>query len=889
MLDHKSYGVAVLFFSPLMFQRIKRFFGLGNTSQPAGPVPYPYPQNSVYGQTPGPPYFSSPYGQAPWMYPMYPGMLNAAPELPGYPPYPGVQGAWGPPAPPHGLPQGPYPAVYHPPPYPPPQMYPAPPAAYPQTQNPVHGFPNAIPAAPVISQQLNQESPSYQWPDGNVKLECTKGQEPEGWDDQGWMWRSSGARKRGLPEGAYKSDKRVCLGVFHCACLTDTGDHKRLYRPRKEKRARDNQCGETCHICHKTLTYVSCSASLTYYLYADQDGVEHSVRQHEGRHEHSRPPIKVLPAAHRAALDRQVRENPTLTAQQLRAGAGSTQVALGDIDPILLGARKARAEVEKSKVRQGIIAPAATRNSGFQLLDSLDSLQEAFETPWIVKSDLMDGRFIVMQTPFMRDVLLRDQISSWREENLEAESGRHGLVTDGSHDFFTQGILLASLVFSQIIMRWTPILFTWIGKLDERHHKSHFDQLVYVIAEVCTTGLGYAFDERLYSAVLDFSTAQRNGFISAFVEYMCARIPGWNTLSEASRTAEAKALRVRAEALIKGCIVHWKRSLHKIKAIVGVKHLFRFEGLISILESEGTTAAEFLQAVEQLRAEFPEIRPWLAWWVLPGNGSMIFPAMQKMPAELRAKLPDSTNASESGHWLLYRAVGTKFDLFEGIRRLYRYQRETEMLYAAVIAGHVDARFQGTKPRPKSRINWHENDGRAPDTRERLAAVQQIEDEFNARNSALTDEERWRACNSASVLPNAPPPPSPPSNSSPPSALIRQSYVWENNSCFIDAPLEAYFRVFVAMGDVVRGELLRRIRTEASDAGLRDVFEHLWLRGLLSGAIVSLKSTVKEPDATKLGLHPHMVRPGSSEGQDPADLIICITYCLCNFSMTVLAL
>ncbi|KAJ6504349.1 hypothetical protein C8R47DRAFT_1210419 [Mycena vitilis] len=281
-------------------------------------------------------------------------------------------------------------------------MYP--PAAYPQAQNPVHGFPNPIPAAPVSPQQLNEESPSFQWPDGDVKLECTKGREPEGWDDQGWMWRSSGARKRGLPEGAYKSDKRVCLGVFHCACSTDAGHHKRLFRPRKEKDARDKQRGETCHICHKKLTYVSCSASLTYYLYMDQDGVEHSVRQHEGWHEHSRPPIKVLPAAQRAALDRQVRENPTLTPQQLRAGAGSTQVALGDINPILLGARKARAEVEKSKVRQGIIAPAATRNSGFQLLDSLDSLQEAFETPWIVKSDLMDGRFIVMQTPFMRDV-----------------------------------------------------------------------------------------------------------------------------------------------------------------------------------------------------------------------------------------------------------------------------------------------------------------------------------------------------------------------------------------------------------------------------------------------------------------------------------------------------
>jgi hypothetical protein len=113
----------------------------------------------------------------------------------------------------------------------------------------------------------------------------------------------------------------------------------------------------------------------------------------------------------------------------------------------------------------------------------------------------MEGRFIVMQTPFMHEVLLQDLVRSWHQEELEAEDGRHGLVTDGCHDFFKQGILLTSLVFSQVMMRWAAVLFTWIGKLDERHHKSHFDQLVYVIAEVCTRGLGYAFDIRLYSAV----------------------------------------------------------------------------------------------------------------------------------------------------------------------------------------------------------------------------------------------------------------------------------------------------------------------------------------------------------------------------------------------------
>ncbi|KAJ6574035.1 hypothetical protein B0H19DRAFT_1063048 [Mycena capillaripes] len=118
-----------------------------------------------------------------------------------------------------------------------------------------------------------------------------------------------------------------------------------------------------------------------------------------------------------------------------------------------------------------------------------------------------------------------------------------------------------------------------------------------------------------------------------------------------------------------------------------------------------------------------------------------------------------------------------------------------------------------------------------------------------RNSTLTDTERWDACNSVPASSTAPPPPSP--NPTPPTELMRQSYVWDNNSCFIDAPMEAYFRAFIAMGDAVRSAFLRRIRAEAPNTGLRDVLEHMWLRGLLSGAIIGPKSTVTKPSATKL--------------------------------------
>ncbi|KAJ7479450.1 hypothetical protein B0H11DRAFT_1725650, partial [Mycena galericulata] len=612
-------------------------------------------------------------------------------------------------------------------------------------------------------------------------------------------------------------------------------------RPKSATKSRNRQHTDTCDICRSNLVHVSCEATLTYYRLRDEDENSKVVRHHVGHHNHARPPLTRLSASEIEALDVQVRQNPQSTAQQLRAGAGATQVALGEINPILLDSRKARHEVERSKVRQEIIPPAV-RNSGFQLLESFSSLKNSFGTPWIVDADLLDRQFICMQTPFMRDVLLRDSVQSWHAENLEAESGRHGVITDGTHDFFKQGILLTSLVFSQVLFRWVVVLYTWIGNQDQEHHAPHFKQLIQVIAEICTRGLGFTFDDRLFSAILDFSNAQRNGFLEAFIEYMCSRIPGWSELSERSQQSERASLRSRAQALLIGCKIHWRRSTHKIKQVIGLKFHFRFEGLIAILEGVSTTSAEFLQAVNDIHREFPEVRPWLSWWILPGNGGMIFPAMQRMPSELRAQLPASTNGAESAHNLLYRAAGKNHDIWEGVRRLYCVQRETEMLYDAVLAGHVHAKFQGARPQPRSRIGntWYENDGRAPDTRERLAAVEKLEADLAAQKSSLSAAERFMAANSTPRTTDTTGSRGSGNSAHSVDKRILQSYKWDDNSCFIDATMEALFRAFASMSDAVRSDLLRRIRTECQGSGLQDVFEHFWLRGLHSGAIVSDK-------------------------------------------------
>ncbi|KAJ6632035.1 hypothetical protein B0H10DRAFT_1937756 [Mycena sp. CBHHK59/15] len=566
----------------------------------------------------------------------------------------------------------------------------------------------------------------------------------------------------------------------------------------------------------------------------DDSGIIKAVRNHIGQHSHARPPVKCLAAKEITVLDLQVRQNPQATAQQLCAGGDMSQI-------------------EKSKVQQDLI-PAVTRNSGFQLLDSFSALKSSFETPWIVAADLLDHQYICMQTPFMRDVLLRDSVQSWHAENLEPKSGRHGVITDSTHNFFKQGILLTSLVFSQVLFCWVVVLYTWIGNQDQEHHVPHFKHLVQVIAEICTHGLGFTFDNRVFSAILDFSNAQRNSFIEAFVDYMCSRIPGWSELSSKSRASERANLRTRVQALLISCKVHWRRSTHKIKQVIAVQFQYQFEGLITILEGSSTTPIQFLQAVADIHREFPEVCPWLSWWILPGNGGMIFPAMQQMPTELRAQLPSSTNSAESAHNLLYNVAGRNHDIWEGVCCLYWVQRETEMLYEAVTAGHVQARFQGLRPRSRisASATWYENDGWAPDTHEHLAAVAKLEADLAAQKSNLTESEHFIAINATPTTVEASGQPLTSSKGSPDMRLL-QSYKWDDNSCFIDASMEAIFRAFIVMSDGVRAEFLRRIRTECPNSGLRDIVEHFWLCGLLSGAIIGLEKSGKKKE-TPSSLH-----------------------------------
>lgn len=102
---------------------------------------------------------------------------------------------------------------------------------------------------------------------------------------------------------------------------------------------------------------------------------------------------------------------------------------LAVISPTLANPRSARYTVSKSRETHGINPKAQKGAAG--VLHSFSDLATGLSTPFLVDSGLNRPVYIVMSTPFMRQIL-NEAINDWIADAKEGPSvGRHGFVTDG--------------------------------------------------------------------------------------------------------------------------------------------------------------------------------------------------------------------------------------------------------------------------------------------------------------------------------------------------------------------------------------------------------------------------------------------------------------------------
>lgn len=177
---------------------------------------------------------------------------------------------------------------------------------------------------------------------------------------------------------------------------------------------------------------------------------------------------------------------------------------------------------------------------------------------------------------------------------------------------------------------------------------------------------------------MDFSEAERGGFIEALVSFWCRR-------SDNERT-EAQ-LRHDAGRILRGCKEHFRSGVTRISRIGGVIPVEQrgsfVQQAIGLLSSP--TTADFHQQARQIIQEFPKTAGWLEWWLRPAHASILFESQRVMDIAIWDSIPDTTNAEEAMHWKLYAAAGKNHTFFEGLRSLQAVSQHYEQLFQARLS------------------------------------------------------------------------------------------------------------------------------------------------------------------------------------------------------------
>ncbi|KAI7945470.1 hypothetical protein MJO29_011858, partial [Puccinia striiformis f. sp. tritici] len=232
--------------------------------------------------------------------------------------------------------------------------------------------------------------------------------------------------------------------------------------------------------------------------------------RHKGYHNHRWPDGKKPPPLAMEKLTVKVAENPKAGALVLRIGnPNQSHTGEGSVVAIheSLGNADRLRHYRREILRKLDLAP---NKAGGGVGDKF--IQEMFA--WdqrgleIISASFRKGsEHFSFQTEWMRERFLA------RTNDGKLYSG--GLLTDVTYRFFDKGYLLTTSMFCEEICRWIPIQLTWIRGLTEKYYQLHFTAL---FREILSVAVLKEERDNLAANVVDFSKAQRRGFILAFMD-----------------------------------------------------------------------------------------------------------------------------------------------------------------------------------------------------------------------------------------------------------------------------------------------------------------------------------------------------------------------------------
>ncbi|POW15644.1 hypothetical protein PSTT_01890 [Puccinia striiformis] len=409
-----------------------------------------------------------------------------------------------------------------------------------------------------------------------------------------------------------------------------------------------------------------------------------ALMRHDGFHNHPWPVPKKLDTVSMHALAAVVLKNPKAGALQLKMGTPNT-------DPGAIPQQPFESVVD--------IHPALLNTDAFDITGvNPTQLKHASRKGLnIVSASLRKGQeHFTFQTDWMA------RLSGRCEEGNKLYSG--GLLSDVTYRFFDTGYLLTTSMYCQTIQRWIPVQLSWIRGLSAKYYEMHFSVL---FRQFLDPSISESEREAITLSVLDFSAAQRSGYIAAY------------PLQNRGRPVERMPRTFQAIG-----DTHQKEPAGHHGDEVGLFNSM-CEGLLLAKVPDGKTHEE---KVDELRRRFPKTQRWIDWWTVADVEAMLFPGRRKMLEDSPNGdgLPDTTNAQESMHRVYYMFSTGKKALLVGMIELFAFVKALERDWQAVMRGipigyGTQAKLQinvaqsiGMK-KPTKRQMATTNDGRPPDT------------------------------------------------------------------------------------------------------------------------------------------------------------------------------
>ena len=367
-------------------------------------------------------------------------------------------------------------------------------------------------------------------------------------------------------------------------------------------------------------------------------------------HPHPQPPNGRLHPVQKEEFEKVVQNNPSALPHQLQMGNAmpSSSGIHGPGQSVALIAPQLNNLGAVQYLRQkaitnspGLISPK--KSDGF-ITDYLTFLQEC---PQFVQHFQLDEevQILSVQTPFIRALFTQPSYLEFSGDNTAIDDlpsiFQHGLILDAAHKFFHGGAkLLHTVSYFESLRHWQPIPVGSIQRANTETYASHFLTLFTTIASEMLSknpDIQLSCFQKLISTVVDFSDAQRAGFVEGYFKFMTTTSYGnqllmreWQ-LDTQYRFPSPDEHRSVAGSLLKGCEQHWKESISRIsrnRHVIPEGKTAQFRALINEMFN-ASTMDKFDSTIEKIKSIFPNTADWLDWWAREEHAEMLFPVLSK--------------------------------------------------------------------------------------------------------------------------------------------------------------------------------------------------------------------------------------------------------------------